>query len=216
MSPSPKSTVFLTFSVRRKQKIWFGAGCSANGLWNILRTSPTMLVKSRSNVFFLLKNLSPNLSPSRMSLFRLWDLKFSVIWRQYSSQSLNGHLPTTDSKRTQEGVPALSSFPGRFPEKMGEAGNALLRYLYLTFYIGSHFSITDTKGVRDTRSWLQCFSRTPRVSPDLTHFPAHYHISGCAESVYSYAICHTLPFIQWLPLPLTLLKTLFSGDRKWS
>ena len=175
-----------------------------------------MLVKSRSNVFFLLKNLIPNLSPSRMSLFRLWDLKFSVIWRQYSSQSLNGHLPTTDSKRTQEGVPALSSFPGRFPEKMGEAGKALLRYLYLTFYIGSHFSITDTKGVRDTRSWLQCFSRTPRVSSGLTHFPAHYHISGCAESVYSYAICHTLPFIQWLPLPLTLLKTLFSGDRKWS
>ena len=139
-----------------------------------------------------------------------------MIWRQYSSQSLNGQLPTTDSKRTKEGVPALSSFPGRFPEKMGEAGNALLQYLYLTFYIGSHFSITDTKGVRDTRSWLQCFSRTPRVSPGLTHFPAHYHISGCAESVYSYTICQTLPFIQWLPLPLTLLKTLFSGDRKWS
>ena len=114
-----------------------------------------MLVKSRSNVFFLLKNLSPNLSPSWMSLFRLWDLKFSVIWRQYSSQSLNGHLPTTDSKRTKEGVPALTSFPGCFPEKMGEAGNALIQYLYLTFYIGSHFSITDTKGVRDTRSWLQ-------------------------------------------------------------
>ena len=214
MSPSPKCTVFLTFSVRRKQKIWFGAGCSAKGLWNILRASPTMLVKSRSNVFFLLKNLSPNLSPSRMSLFRLWDLKFSVIWRQYSSQSLNGHLPTTDSKRTKEGVPALTSFPGCFPEKMGGAGNALLQYLYLTFYIGSHFSITDTKVVRDTRSWLQCFSRTPRVSSGLTHFPAHYHISGSTESVYSYTICQTLPFIQWLPLPLTLLKTLFSGDRK--
>ena len=179
MSPSPKCTVFLTFSVRRKQKIWFWC-------W---------LVKSRSNVFFRLKNLSR---------------------QQYSSQSLNGHLPTTDSKRTKKWVPALTSFAGRFPEKMGGAGNALIQYLYLTFYIGSHFSITDTKGVRDTRSWLQCFSRTPRVSSGLTHFPAHYNISSCAESVYSYTICQTLTFIQWLPLPLTLLKTLFSGDRKWS
>ena len=143
-----------------------------------------MLVKSRSNVFFLLKNLSLNLSPSRMSLFRLWDLKFSVVWRQYSSQSLNGHLPTTDSKWPKVGVPALTSFPGRFPEKMGGAGNALLQYLYLTFYIGSHFSITDTKGDQDTRNWHQCFSRTPRVTSGLTHFPVHYHISGCAESVY--------------------------------
>ena len=124
------------------KKSGFVAGCSAKSLWNILRASPTMLVKSRSNVFFLLKNLSPNLSPSRMSLFRLWDLKFSVIWRQYSSQSFNGHFLTTDSKRTKEGVPALTSFPGCFPEKMGEAGNALIQYLYLTFYIGSHFSIT--------------------------------------------------------------------------
>ena len=132
-----------------------------------------------------------------------------MIWQQYSSQSLNGHLPTTDSKRTKKWVPALTSFAGRFPEKMGGAGNALIQYLCLTFYIGSHFSITDTKGVRDTRSWLQYFSRTPRVSPDLTHFPAHYHISGCAESVYSYTICHTLPFIQWLLLPLTLLKPSF-------
>ena len=133
------------FNVQRKEetkKSGFGAGCSAKGLWNILQASPTVLVKSRSNVFFLLKNLIPNLSPSRMSLFRLWDLKFSVIWRQYSSQSLNGQLPTTDSKRTKEGVPALTSFPGCFPEKMGGAGKALLQYLYLTFYIGSHFSIT--------------------------------------------------------------------------
>ena len=159
MSPSPKCTVFLTFSVRRNKKSGFCAGCSAKGLWNILRTSPTMLVKSRSNVFFLLKNLRPNLYPSRMSLFRLLDLKFSVVWRQYSSQSLNGHLPTTHSKRTKVGVPALTSFPGRFPEKMGGAGNALLQYLSLTFYIGSHFSITDTKGVQDTRNWQQCFSR---------------------------------------------------------
>ena len=43
-------------------------------------------------------------------------------------------------------------FPRCFPEKMAGLGNALLQYLYLTFYIGSHLSITDTKGVRDTRS----------------------------------------------------------------
>ena len=153
-------------------------------------------------------------SSSLGCLCSLWDLKFSVIWRQYSSQSLNGHFPTTDSKRTKEGVQALTSSPGRFPEKMEGAGNALLQYHYLTFYIGSHLSITDTKAVRDTRSWLQYCSRTPRVSSGLTHFPARYHISGCAESLYSYTICQTLPFIQWLPLPLTLLKTLFSGERK--
>ena len=130
-------------------------------------------------------------------------------------------LTATCLQRTQRGpkwgsIPALTSFPGRFPEKMGGAGNALLQYHYLTFYIGSHLSITDTKAVRDTRSWLQYCSRTLRVSSGLTHVPARYHISGCAESLYSYTICQTLPFIQWLPLPLTLLKTLFSGDRKWS
>ena len=49
----------------------------------------------------------------------------------------------------------------------------------------------------------------PPGSSGLTHFPAHYHISGRAEWVYSYTICQTLPFIQWLPLPLTLLKPSF-------
>ena len=33
------------------------------------------------------------------------------------------------------------------------------------------------------------------VSSGLTHFLAHYFISGCAESVYSYSICQTHPFI---------------------
>ena len=36
-------------------------------------------------------------------------------------------------KRLKEGVPALTSFPGRFPEKMGGVGTALLQYLY--FYL---------------------------------------------------------------------------------
>ena len=196
------------FNVQRKEEtknlVWCWLQCqgSVKHLTSISYNAGKITVQC----FLSVEEFKP-LFPSRMSLFRLWDLKFSVIWGQYSSQSLNGHLPTTDSKRTKEGVSALSPFPGRFPEKIGGAGNALLRYLYLTFYIGSHFSITDTKGVQDTRSWLQCFSRTPRASSGLTHFPAHYHISSCAESVYSFTISQMLPFIQWLPLPLTLLKT---------
>ena len=45
---------------------------------------------------------------------------------------------TKDSKR---GVPALTSFPGRFPEKMGGVETALLQYLYLylTLSLCSHF-----------------------------------------------------------------------------
>ena len=45
---------------------------------------------------------------------------------------------TKDSRR---GVPALTSFPGRFPEKMGGVGTALLQYLYLylTISVCSHF-----------------------------------------------------------------------------
>ena len=45
---------------------------------------------------------------------------------------------TKDSKR---GIPALTSFPGRFPEKMGGVGTALLQYLYfyLTLSMCSHF-----------------------------------------------------------------------------
>ena len=45
---------------------------------------------------------------------------------------------TKDSKR---GVSALTSFPGRFPEKMGGLGTALLQYiyLYLTLSVCSHF-----------------------------------------------------------------------------
>ena len=36
------------------------------------------------------------------------------------------------SQKTQRGrVPALTSFPGRFPEKMEGVGTALLQYLYL-------------------------------------------------------------------------------------
>ena len=93
---------------------------------------------------------------------------------------------------------------------------SLLQYLYLTLYIGSHFSKKKkkyTKGVRLTRSWL-CFSRTPRVSSGLTHFPAHYFISGCAESVDNHTICHTHPLIQWLHLHLTPLQIFFSVPEK--
>ena len=46
------------------------------------------------------------------------------------------------SQKTQRGgVPALTSFPGRFPEKMEGVGTALLQYLYLylTLSMGSHF-----------------------------------------------------------------------------
>ena len=45
---------------------------------------------------------------------------------------------TKDSRR---GVPALTLFPGRFPEKMGGVGTALLQYLYLylTISVCSHF-----------------------------------------------------------------------------
>ena len=98
---------------------------------------------------------------------------------------------------------------------MGGAGNALLQYLYLTLYIGSHFSKKRkkyAKGVRLTRSWL-CFSRTPRVSSGFTHFPAHV-ISGCAESVDSHTICHTHPLIQWLHLHLTPPQIFFSVPEK--
>ena len=89
---------------------------------------------------------------------------------------------------------------------------SLLQYLYLSLCIGTHFS-KKKKGDRLTRSWL-CFSRTPRVFSGLTHFPAHYFISGCAESVYSYTICHTHPLIQWLPLHLTPLQISFSVPEK--
>ena len=45
------------------------------------------------------------------------------------------------SQKTQEGVPDLTSFPGRFPEKMEGLGTALLQYLYLylTLSLCSHF-----------------------------------------------------------------------------
>ena len=46
------------------------------------------------------------------------------------------------SQKTQRGrVPALTSFPGRFPEKMEGVGTALLQYLYLylTLSVCSHF-----------------------------------------------------------------------------
>ena len=44
-------------------------------------------------------------------------------------------------KDSKSGVPALTSFPGRFPEKMEGVGTALLQYLYLylTLSMGSHF-----------------------------------------------------------------------------
>ena len=44
-------------------------------------------------------------------------------------------------KRLKEGVPALTLFPGRFPEKMAGVGTALLQYLclYLTLSVCSHF-----------------------------------------------------------------------------
>ena len=44
-------------------------------------------------------------------------------------------------KRLTDGVPALTSFPGIFPEKMEGVGTALLHYLYLylTLSMCSHF-----------------------------------------------------------------------------
>ena len=44
-------------------------------------------------------------------------------------------------KRLKRGVPALTSFPGRFPDKMEGVGTALLQYLYLylTLSVCSHF-----------------------------------------------------------------------------
>ena len=44
-------------------------------------------------------------------------------------------------KRLKEGGPCLTSFPGRFPEKMEVVGTALLQYLYLylTLSVCSHF-----------------------------------------------------------------------------
>ena len=182
MSLSPKLMHRIS-NVQRKEetkKSRFGTGFSAKSLWNILQASPIMLVKAPSNVFYLLKNLSSNLSPSGMSLF---GQRFEIF--SWSGGNIVPSLLTATSlQRTQRGgVLALTTFPGRFPEKMGGAGNALLQYLYLTLYIDSHFSKkTHTKGVRLTRSWL-CFSRTHRVSSCLTHFPAHYFTSGCAESV---------------------------------
>ena len=46
MSPSPKCTVFFAISVRKKQKIWFCAGCS----------QPKNQENHDFHVFFLLKN----------------------------------------------------------------------------------------------------------------------------------------------------------------
>ena len=53
-------------------------------------------------------------------------------------------MENSPSQKTQRGgVPALTSFPGRFPEKMGGVGTALLQYLYLylTISVCSHTSI---------------------------------------------------------------------------
>ena len=76
MSPSPKSTV-LTF-----------------GVGFVLDATPKSQEDHVPCFFFLMKNLSSN--PLLRCVCSLRDLKFSVIWRQYSSQSLNGHLPTMD------------------------------------------------------------------------------------------------------------------------
>ena len=56
---------------------------------------------------------------------------FTPVWKQVFPFK-------KDSKR---GVPALTSFPGRFPDKMGGVGTALLQYLYLYLALSvcSHF-----------------------------------------------------------------------------
>ena len=50
-------------------------------------------------------------------------------------------------------VPALTSFPGCLPEKMGGVGNALLQYIYLNLYIGSHLSKKRHKGGLGRVNW---------------------------------------------------------------
>ena len=60
---------------------------------------------------------------------------------------------------------------------------------------------------------LTVLQSNPQGIFGLTHFSAHYFISGCAESVYSYTICHTHPFIQWLSYP-TPVKVFFSVPEK--
>ena len=59
--------------------------------------------------------------------------------------------------------------------------------LFDSVYIGSHFSNTEAQKVSVLHG-VDCASVEPPgylQGTGLTHFPAHYFISGCADSVYS-------------------------------
>ena len=72
------------------------------------------------------------------AFFRFTDVTELMKQSQYY---IDGEWRILLLKRLKEGVPALTSFPRRFPEKMGGVGTALLQYLYLylTLSVCSHF-----------------------------------------------------------------------------
>ena len=78
-----------------------------------------MLVKSRSNVFFLLKNLSPNLSPSR-DVFVFLEI-WSFLWS--GGNLVPSLLTATSLQRTQRGGPRFNLVPRDFPWENGRGGD---------------------------------------------------------------------------------------------
>ena len=78
-----------------------------------------MLVKSRSNVFFLLKNLSPNLSPSR-DVFVFLEI-WSFLWS--GGNLVPSLLTATSLQRTQRGGPRFNLVPRDFPGENGRGGD---------------------------------------------------------------------------------------------
>ena len=141
MSPSPKSTV-LTF-----------------GVGFVVDAAPKSQEDHVPCFFFLMKNLSSNPLLRCVCVSEIW----SFLWS--GGNIVPSLLTATSLQRTSGRRPRFNLVPRAFPWENWEwgEGNALLQSFYLTLYLGSYFSDTDTKGVRLTRSWL-CFSRTPRVS----------------------------------------------------
>ena len=119
MSPSPKCTVFLTFSVRRKQKIWFWCWLQCQESVKCLTSISYNAGKITVQCFLLLKNLSPNLSPSR-DVFVFLEI-WSFLWS--GGNLVPSLLTATSLQRTQRGGPRFNLVPRDFPWENGRGGD---------------------------------------------------------------------------------------------
>ena len=177
----------------------------SKNLMLIVRLQSGHAGRSRSHVFFLLKNLSPALP--RLGCFcSLRDLKFSVIRRQFPVSwrptPYNGLL---------EGVSALTSFPGLFPEKWeAGAGNALLQSFHLTLYTVT--SLTQAEKV----TILQGMSKSLEFSSNVFSAQGNSLRSWrdwCAE-VCRFPRGHSWEFLVGVCRPVLQILTLFQ-TKKW-